>query len=96
MPNVLSGNFRDAHNGGAIGGDDDLALGDVANDVLCSVLAMLQGDSDLAARTMLLAVAWLVHDDPTFGKAAPISAMLMQATTEALDAFHNPPPLIVT
>ena len=96
MTNVLSGNFRDARNGDANGADNDFALGDVANDVLCSVLGMLQGDSDLAARTMLLAVAWLVHDDPTFGKAEQISAMLMQATTEALDAFHNPPPLIVT
>lgn len=54
---------------------------------------LLQGDSDLAARTMLLAVAWLTHDDDTFGKATAVSDVLLAAMREALDAFHNPPPL---
>lgn len=93
MTNVLHGTFSDSSLPTAGGSDDDLALGDIANDVLCAVSAMLQGDSDLAARAMLLAVAWLTHDDETFGKATAVSSMLLEATREALDAFHNPPPL---
>jgi hypothetical protein len=92
MTNVVHGTFRESPLRNTRGTDDDLALGDVANDVLCTVIELLQGDSDLAVRTMLLAVASLTSDDETFGNATAVSNMLVEATREALDAFHSPPP----
>lgn len=92
MTNVLQGTYSKSALGNADDINDDLALGDMANDVLCTVCEMLQGDSDLAVRTMLLAVASLTSDDETFGKATAVSNMLVEATREALDAFHSPPP----
>jgi hypothetical protein len=62
MTNVVHGTFRESPLRNTRGTDDDLALGDVANDVLCTVIELLQGDSDLAVRTMLLAVASLTSD----------------------------------
>jgi len=79
-------------NSGNSGNSDDLHLGDMAHEVLCKVIDFLDRDGDLAARTMLLATAWLIHDDQTFGRATAVSDMLLQVTREGLDAFHNPPP----
>jgi len=92
MSNVVHGSFSGTRVGGVKENNDSFALGDIANDVLCMVIEMLQGDGDLAARTMLLAVARLTHDAEIFGKETAVSTTLLEATRTAIDAFHNPPP----
>lgn len=91
MTNVLQGRFGAISKVAEHG--DDLALGDVALDVLFKVVEMLDGDADLAVRSMLLAVAEIVQEASTFGKATATSSMLLHAVQEALEAFHNPPPI---
>jgi hypothetical protein len=90
MTNVLQGRFGTTSKAAEHG--DDLALGDVALDVLFKVVEMLDGDADVAVRSMLLAVAEILQEASTFGKAAATSSMLLHAVQEALEAFHNPPP----
>ena len=92
MSNVVHGSFSGTRVRGVKENNDSFALGDIANDVLCMVIEMLQGDGDLAARTMLLAVARLTHDAEILGKEAAVSTMLLEATRNAIDAFHNSPP----
>lgn len=63
---------------------DDHALGDLAHDMMFAALDMAD-DAEHAARAMLLAVATIIHDDPTFGRAIPTSDILLAVVRKALD-----------
>lgn len=74
-------------------GDDDY-LFDFSHEIMFKAIEMAES-VDQAARAMLLAVAALTHDSPTFGRAIPTSSMLLAATGTALETYFSsasPPP----